>query len=90
MGAGTDGGSAQALGRTGAQAQVFNTGSWTPSFYSTDGWGMLGVSPFPNTAGTAPGAANGVYGVHWQKDATGVSVSILGGSGPRGHRVVQL
>ena len=84
MGSGTDGGSSQQLGRTQAQAQVFNTGSWTPSFYSTDGWGMMGVSPFPNTAGTNPGAANGVYGVHWQKDGSGVQINILGGSGPSG------
>lgn len=84
MGSGTDGGSSQRLGRTSAQAQVFNTGSWTPTFFTTDGWGMMGVSPFPNTAGSSPGAANGVYGVHWQKGGSGVQVSILGGSGPRG------
>lgn len=87
MGSGTDGGGATKLTRTGAQAQVFNTGSWTPTFYCSDGWGMMGVSPFPNTAGAAPGAANGVYGVSWAANPGDVRVSILGGSGTGGANV---
>ena len=78
-GSGTDGGGAQALARTGAQAQVGNTASWTPSLWSSDGWGALIVSPFPNTAPAGSGQASNQYPVKWAAVGGGVEITVLGG-----------
>lgn len=82
MGSGTDGGGATTLARTQAQAQVFNTGSWTPSFFCSAGWGMMAVSPFSST-NVAGGS--GVYPVSWSaQGGSGVSVRVMGGDGASG------
>ena len=78
-GSGADGGGAQALARTGAQAQVGNTASWTPSLWSSDGWGALIVSPFPNTAPAGSGQASNQYPVKWAAVGGGVEITVLGG-----------
>ena len=88
VGSGTDGGAATTLQRTGAQAQVFNTGSWTPSFHCNGslsgpvgGWSMMAVSPFSST-NTRGGS--GVYPVAWSASGGGVEVRVLGGDGGSG------
>lgn len=77
-GAGADMGSASSLTRTSAQALVQNRGSYVPSFYSTDGFALQAVSPFPNTA--APGRGGNVYPVKWSASGSAVSVDVLGGT----------
>ena len=78
LGSGTNGPSAQTMERTKAQAQVFNTGSWTPSFWSSDGWSMLAVSPLVDAGDGVHGS--GVYGVSWASAAGAVTISVLGAS----------
>ena len=77
LGSGTDGGAAQTLVRTSAQASTNNMGSWTPSFWCSDGWSVLGVSPFVDSGPTA----RNHYPVAWSRDAPGsVTLAIMGGS----------
>lgn len=79
MGSGTDGGAATTLTRTSGSASVNNRGSWTPSFYCTDGWSALAVSPFPNANGVSP-TGSSKYGVDWSVSGGSLTVNVLGGS----------
>jgi alpha-glucosidase len=76
LGAGTDGPSAQTMERASAQAQVFNTGSWTPSFWSSDGWSVLAVSPLVDAGDGVHGT--GQYPVSWARGAGNVTLSVRG------------
>ena len=78
LGSGTDGPSAQTLERAGAQAQVFNTGTWTPSFWCSDGWSMLAVSPRVDSGDGVHGS--GQYPVSWMSAAGSVSINVGGGA----------
>jgi len=79
-GAGTDGGSALTLLRTGTvHASVANTATWTPSFYCSDGWSALAVSPRVDAGDGVHGT--GVYGVSMDFGAApagGVTVHVTG------------
>jgi len=81
LGAGTDGGGATTLARSGAQAQVFNTGSWTPSFHCTAGWSMMAVSAFSSVN---PRQGSGVYPVSWAAGGGSVQINVLGGDAASG------
>ena len=81
VGSGTDGGAATALARSGAQAQVFNTGSWTPSFHCSAGWSMMAVSSFSSTD---PQRGSGVYPVKWASGGGGVQIDVMGGDAASG------
>ena len=77
MGSGTDGGNAETLPRTSVQALTENMGSWTPSFWCSDGWSMLAVSPFVDLGA----AARNKFPVSWASSAGKVNIDIVGGSG---------
>ena len=79
LGSGTDGPSAQTMERTKAQAQVFNTGSWTPSFWSSEGWSMLAVSPRVDAGDGTHGS--GEYPVSWSSQPGNVTISVVGSDG---------
>ena len=78
LGSGTDGPAAQTMERTKAQAQVYNTGSWTPSFWCSDGWSMLAVSPRVDAGDGVHGT--GTYPVNWARSAGSVSINVGGSS----------
>ena len=78
LGSGTDGPAAQTMERTKAQAQVYNTGSWTPSFWCSDGWSMLAVSPRVDAGDGVHGT--GTYPVSWASSAGSVSINVGGSS----------
>jgi hypothetical protein len=81
VGSGTDGGGATSLARSSAQAQVFNTGSWTPSFHCTAGWSMMAVSAFSSTN---PQRGSGVYPVSWAAGGGSVQINVMGGDAGSG------
>ena len=81
-GSGTDGESANRLNRTNGQALVANMASWTPSFYCTDGWALLAVSPFLSASEGRP-SASALYPMRWEAvrgGAGGVEVTVGGGT----------
>lgn len=81
LGSGADGASAQTLPRAGAVASVGNRVVWTPSFWCSDRWSMLAVSPLPpdNTS---------TYPVAYA--AAGARVDVTVGGGARGAGNVDL
>jgi hypothetical protein len=80
LAAGTDGPGAQTLARSAVQALVVNKGSWTPSFWCSDGFGALAVSPFEDAMDGTDGS--NTYPVAWEVSpgGGGVVITVLGGA----------
>jgi len=84
LGSGNTGDTSNRLNRTSGQALVGNTATFTPSFYCTDGWGLMAVSPYLTAAGGGPNASS-LYPVQWQTvrgGAGGVQLAVMGGTTP--------
>ena len=78
LGSGSDLTYADTLPRIAGIASVAQSSTWTPSFWCSDGWSALAVSPFLNSG---EGARN-QYPVSWDvRTNTTVDVYIQGGSG---------